>query len=1815
MSSKSNRSAKDSESRQPLPLLTSLDSPEKYDESRQEPQQSSKAIKLPESLAQAQAQTPRKQDELQDQQRHLAQGNEHFRHAQLARELAFSAFCLVVPLMLVAIPNMRDLQRQRQRQQQAFAAAAAAAAAAAGGSFSSTPPELSLLLEEGDPEEGVGSCGAQRAAGWLLPDFPCRADFLQQALHVFSRPRFYLLERAILMGDWVLLTWYAVHLTVVLFTGTLLVAGAVGAGRERSRPAQARMWVLRNPRGPAAGTTDGNSPRAAAASVAAGATPAAAATALLQRTWAAYREPLMLAGAPYKCGIVVLSHAVHWALRHGSVRPWHWRMTGAGGLGVATHTRPWTMAALAVASAACHRVRPRMLTLTAVCAGYACVVLTLLAHRMVGLRLVPEPPPPPMTQAVGLDLDLDLDLDLGLDGPTGHTTPREAYGGGSGRRNAALKALLRVLLVHGAPILYVSAPALLGLARSTAARLRGIRILTWSRIRIGAAAITMATTMTTARRRYWRFWAPVRSRGWWRWVAVGGRRKEEEQHPEVIEEQQEQREEGDGGRKAAKEGGRTTGWELAATAPEEKAEVVAAERLQQPPAQVAAAAAAAVAAISTAAPRPGSSSGAPHYLSRCRSGGEGGQLKRQQQQQQAQGPVSSAGEASGAAVSTAVADMPACPAAAAAAVSDAAETADAANPTAAVLASEATAVSGNSSRGRGLGGTAASTAAAAAAASAPPERPVSVLYNPSQKRRTTTMVLSAKYDIPNGMSYDEAAAALRAAATKAAHNVLTAATSRRNLVVVVRLYDGEDGTGAINTGDCSSSMGWSSRSGRLGCGGAAATTRRDCGGGSGGCSSLQNGGIGNVPGQVGEVGDGEREAGAGGASGAAASAASAAACGLVPRLRRCVSAAARQLGLREMALSGTMLQRQLQLQPRQSAAAAAAAAAAAGGLDAAAAAPPATAINGGDDCGASALPYIVPAVLPYDATGTGLAESAADSECRLYLPPNYLEPWAPVVHMGETPRLLLPPSPPPSPASPASPLPYLQSHHGNPNFASAPPLPYRPWPSGLVVVAAIPGSTASPVVVHPAETAGTAAELTEASEFDHSPSSSSSDGPRHDDESSSAAAGAPLRLSLPTDLIRRLMESVEDRPAADSGGGAGGGDGAVASAAATAGGEGPLAQQPARWLCSLPLLVAPEGPVGELRSLWQRMVGEVAAEGLEADREERGKGEEEGGEEGGSADGVPLAALRAALRAALPEGSGASAGADADAVQRSMAAGRQRQFLSPAMLAEEQPQQQLPDMSYCYSAVEGAAFHGHFAPLLEDIAAAATVATAAAGGGVRGGIGGGTAAASGFLAAASPNEEGVLAPSGGSRGVRSSCSGEGRGAEAGRQLLTIVLGYLEVLGLTACAEWLAAGSGTGGGGADDSFSGVVQTRAASPSPLTPESPPSISRREDAAAAHGRDSGGGGGGDNDVRPVQVRDLETASGVMNNHPLLLLLHSLRRRSAGQQQRQRQRCHQVRPWVPAAVRHVASHTVRATAAAAAAYRAMGGFADPVVEAAYTEWRIRGAPGGWGPLAAAAGVGGVGVVVTKLRLDRYGIDRSLVKALAGMLWLLSPMAGQYVRTSLLALLLQRRERPMGPKPGCVSTEGPAGRVDVTSAPSDGGGLPPPPPTRPVAAAAAEAVVMTSLPWYDALAAACTGLLASVLGLVTYTCSRPELDVRQDEAGFVFGIFAGRSVFPPIATQLRPVAQMLVSGGMAAVDFVHVRVLWGGAVRPALLVAAVAAVAAVNLGVSAALDARQRRAFTAAAGTFAGVAAAGRTGAGAGGKPPPGKSSESTAE
>ncbi|GIL62260.1 hypothetical protein Vafri_16551, partial [Volvox africanus] len=97
------------------------------------------------------------------------------------------------------------------------------------------------------------------------------------------------------------------------------------------------------------------------------------------------------------------------------------------------------------------------------------------------------------------------------------------------------------------------------------------------------------------------------------------------------------------------------------------------------------------------------------------------------------------------------------------------------------------------------------------------------------------------------------------------------------------------------------------------------------------------------------------------------------------------------------------------------------------------------------------------------------------------------------------------------------------------------------------------------------------------------------------------------------------------------------------------------------------------------------------------------------------------------------------------------------------------------------------------------------------------------------------------------------------------------------------------------------------------------------------------------------------------------------------------------------------------------------------------------------------------------------------------------------------------------------------------------------------------------------------------------YTCSRPELDVRQDEAGFVFGIFICRSVLSPIFMQLRPVAQLVVSVGMAAVDLVHVHVLWGGgAVRPELLVAAVAAVALANLAVSAALDAQQRREFAA---------------------------------
>ncbi|PNH07104.1 hypothetical protein TSOC_006463 [Tetrabaena socialis] len=293
--------------------------------------------------------------------------------------------------------------------------------------------------------------------------------------------------------------------------------------------------------------------------------------------------------------------------------------------------------------------------------------------------------------------------------------------------------------------------------------------------------------------------------------------------------------------------------------------------------------------------------------------------------------------------------------------------------------------------------------------------------------------------------------------------------------------------------------------------------------------------------------------------------------------------------------------------------------------------------------------------------------------------------------------------------------------------------------------------------------------------------------------------------------------------------------------------------------------------------------------------------------------------------------------------------------------------------------------------------------------------------------------------------------------------------------------------------------------------------------------------------------------------------------------------------------------------------------GFAEPRMESAYVAWRLERVPNGRGPLAAFGAVMAVGIVATTARLTWCGISRPLLKAMAGMLWLMSPMFVQFCRLGLLRpgssrssgggrghghgsehRQQQQQQRAgdseeeggnalaLGPPTPELRTAGGHASRDASAAVAAGSSS----STAAAGAAAAPALLTRRVPrpfagaalaWYDTLTAACCGLVASLLGLVTYTCSRPELDVRQvwlDDVGFVFGIFMTRAVFAPLATQLRLWPQLLASAGMAAVDVVHLHVLWRGAVPTWALVAAAAVVAVSNMALSGYIEVGQRREF-----------------------------------
>ncbi len=277
--------------------------------------------------------------------------------------------------------------------------------------------------------------------------------------------------------------------------------------------------------------------------------------------------------------------------------------------------------------------------------------------------------------------------------------------------------------------------------------------------------------------------------------------------------------------------------------------------------------------------------------------------------------------------------------------------------------------------------------------------------------------------------------------------------------------------------------------------------------------------------------------------------------------------------------------------------------------------------------------------------------------------------------------------------------------------------------------------------------------------------------------------------------------------------------------------------------------------------------------------------------------------------------------------------------------------------------------------------------------------------------------------------------------------------------------------------------------------------------------------------------------------------------------------------------------------------------GFADHALEAAYQRWRVGVAVGaGTGssgncsacgvplPIAASCLVGALGLAACTWRLQGLGVtDRPMLKALAGMLWYLAPAMVQVVRLKLIRRAREARRGAGGKSAGgrCGAAVRQAAE-DVGVGAAGAGCSSSSSSCEVVDGAAPEAAEdgvdnghwPSSLVLYDTLVAACTGLLASLLGLLTYTCSRPCLDLKQDGLGCVLFVVLLRGVFAPLTQQLLPQQQLLVCVGMWAVDLVHVWVLWGGAAPTWVLVLGAVLVAYVNMVVCAFLDVRSRREF-----------------------------------
>ncbi|KXZ41950.1 hypothetical protein GPECTOR_236g554 [Gonium pectorale] len=743
------------------------------------------------------------------------------------------------------------------------------------------------------------------------------------------------------------------------------------------------------------------------------------------------------------------------------------------------------------------------------------------------------------------------------------------------------------------------------------------------------------------------------------------------------------------------------------------------------------------------------------------------------------------------------------------------------------------------------------------------------------------------------------------------------------------------------------------------------------------------------------------------------------------------------------------------------------------------------------------------------------------------------------------------------------------------------------------------------------------------------------------------AAAAPLLVGLHLMGLRSLEGNGE------RGGGGGGGNNATGAAAvehdafggggATAAAAAAAGSPPtATWLGSVPLLLAPPGPAAELQALWDRMVAEVQR-GQRRQRQPRG--EQLDGEGGGAAG------FGGGTGAAVAVGGGAGDGPRAEA-SITATASTAAAPTAPIVTADDNNGDGGDGAGGAgegYSEAAAEAFRHHMAPLIQDLVVAAA---AGDGRGARGpplpsapaptlqpsptraeqgGAAATAASAAVSVSASAPSAVGsrLPTPSAPSPGTSPASLAPLR-PPTPPELVSQLLGFLRVQGMGQTHRWVESwrraeggggdggggtgtvvGVGGGGGGARDRASPLRQVVGGGPpssrlalTPLPPL-PPAV----EALAAEGASGAL-------AEPPQARAKADIGGdhTVRGSAVAALLAALPGGGAAVE------AAAAAPPCPASQPQPGLFRRAAAAAgdlcgrlAAPLAAAWWGFPDPDREAAFCAWQAaraaaRAAAGG-AVVAAFASLGMVALLATKMRLERYGVRQPLLKALAGMLWLSSPLAGQLMRlaawrlaTWRLGSQADRQRRPRRQQqPG---REGAGREVGAAGAgPSRRKAAPPLTGSGGDAAAAAavasyDAAVLSR---HDTLAAASTGLIASLLGFLTYTCSRPSLDVRQDEPGFVFGILMGRAVLPPLLTQLRMPTQLLVSLGMAAVDAVHAHVLWGGgAVASAVLAAGAAAAAVVNVAVSAVLDARQRRVFLSEA-AAAGAGSEGRWKAGSG--------------